>query len=260
MSPASALMETFLFLAVALSSSNCCPCTVMLVILIRMAFVGLLTVLSLVYSTYAADRTRQSSMLNSSMFQRLEAESSHNTFDLPINGSRSTGSPLVSSALLASNISADPHQPSSGYQLLPDVNTEPYCRKDFGKDLNIQSCRSALSSIELSDQVHRVAKRSSGYRAGGYLPFRWLSREYSPTNGVIGKGRSLKSSICGHLVDGTCAIDVVLGHNSEEDAVSSLQLFNAADALFRRCVLSNTRPVGGQLINVGKSESLETKT
>ena len=94
----------------------------MLVKLINVAFLGLLTVLSLVYLTFAVDMTWQSSILNSGMIQRLEAVSSRNTFDLLVNVTRSTGSPPVSSALLASNIWADPHEPSSGYQLLPDAS------------------------------------------------------------------------------------------------------------------------------------------
>ena len=260
MDPATALTGTSLFLAAALSSSNCCPGTVMLVTLIRMTFITLLTVLSLVYSTNAADTTRQSSILNGSIFQSLEAVSSHNTYNLPVNGSRSTGSPVISSTLLASNLSADPHQPSSGYQLLPDVNATPHCYRAFGKNLNTQSCQSVFHSMAVNDRVHSVAQRGSRYRAASYLPFRWLSREYSPKDGVHGRERSLKSSTCGHLVDGTCAIDAVFAHGHDEDEVSSLELYNAAKAVFDRCVIGNYLPVGGQLINVGKFEFPEKKT
>ena len=85
-----------------------------------------------------------------------------------------------------------------------------------------------------------------------YLPFIWLSCEYSPTDGIIGRGRSLKSSIWGHVADGTCAIDVVFARHFE-DAVFSLELDNAAEAFFE------SPPTGGQLTKVSKFEFPETK-
>ena len=85
MDPASVLTRTFLIPAAALRGSNCCSCTVILVTLVRIAFLGLLTVLGSVYSTYAADMTRQPSILNSSIIQRLEAVLSRNTLDHPVN-------------------------------------------------------------------------------------------------------------------------------------------------------------------------------
>ena len=185
----------------------------MLVTLVRMAFLGLLTVLGSVYSTYAAAMTRQPSILNSSTIQRLEAGSSHNTFDLPVNGTRPINSPLISSALLASNRSADPHEPSSEYQLLPDANTVPCWHKSLGENLKKLSCLSASLRIEVNNQVQKAIQNGLEYRAASYLPFRWLSCEYSPTDGIISRGRSLKSSSRGHVADGTCAIDVVFARN-----------------------------------------------
>ena len=160
----------------------------MSVTLVRMAFLGLLTALSLVCSTYAAEITRQSSMLNSSMTRRLEPVSPHNTFDLLVNGTRSAGSPLVSSALLASNVSADPHQPSSEYQLLPEANMVYYCDKSFGENLRRTSCSHATLRISVNNKVRRVAQRGRGLPALSYLPLRWLSRESSPTDSITGRG------------------------------------------------------------------------
>ena len=157
------------------------------VTLVRMAFLGLLTALSLAYSTLAADITRQPSILNSSRIQRLEPGSPRNTFDLLVNGTRLTRPPLLSSALLASNISADPHQSSSAYQLLPEANMVDYCHKSLGENLMRSSCSSVLSRIYVNNKVRRVAQRGRGLSASSYLPFRWLSRESSPTDGIIGR-------------------------------------------------------------------------
>ena len=156
----------------------------MSVTLIRMAFLALLTTLSLVCWTYAADTTRQSSKLNSSIIRRLEPASSHNTFDLLVNGTRSAGSPLVSSALFASNVSADPHQPPSGLRLLPEANMLPYCDESLGENLNITSCSSALSRVPINNKVRRVVQRGRGLPAVSYLPLRWLSRESSPIDSI----------------------------------------------------------------------------
>ena len=160
----------------------------MLVTLVGMAFLGLLTALSLVCSTYAADITRPSSMLNSSIIRRLEPVSPHNTFDLLVNGTRSAGSPLVSSALLASNVSADPHQPSSEYQLLLEANMVHYCDKSFGENMRRTSCSHATLRISVNNKVRRVAQRGRGLPALSYLPLRWLSRESSPTDSITGRG------------------------------------------------------------------------
>lgn len=158
----------------------------MSVTLVGVAFLGLLTALSLVCSTYAADITRQSSVLNSSMTRRLEPASPHNTFDLLANGTRSAGSPLVSSALLASNVSVDGLQLSSGYQLLPEANMLPYCDRSLGTNLKGTSCSSAMSRISVNNQVRRVAQRGRGLPASSYLPLRWLSRESSPIENITG--------------------------------------------------------------------------
>ena len=160
----------------------------MSVTFIRMAFPGLVTALSLFYSTFAADITRQPSILNSSRIQRLAPGSPRNTFDLLVNGTRSTRTPLISSASLASNISADPQQPSSEYQLLTEANIVYYCDKSFGENLQRTSCLSALSRIHVNNKVRRVVQRGRGLSALSYLPLRWLSRESSPTAGIIGRG------------------------------------------------------------------------
>lgn len=167
----------------------------MSVTLIRMAFLGLLTALGLVCSTYAADITRQSSTLNSSMTKRLELVTPRNTFELLVNGTRSARSPLVSSAFLALNLSADPDQHSSGYPLLPEANMVPQCDKSLGENLKRTSCSSALLRITINDKVHKVAQRGRGVPGASYLPLRWLSRESSPTDGIIDRDLSLKSSI-----------------------------------------------------------------
>ena len=138
------------------------------------------------------------------------------------------------------------------------ANTAPYYHKNVGEDLNRLSCLSALLRIEVNDQVHRVAQKGLGYHAASHLPFRWLSCEYSPTDGIIGRVRSLKSSNCDHVADGTCAIDIVFARDFE-DAVSGLELYNAAEALFEKCVIGNISPIGEQLIKVGKSEFPEKK-
>lgn len=154
----------------------------------RMAFLGLLTALSLVYSTYVADLTRQSSILNSSMTPRLMPVIPHNAFDLLVNGTRSARPPRVSSALLASYLSADPLQPSSEYQLLPEANTVHYCHISFGEILRRTSCSSGLLRIKVNNKVRRVAHRGQVSSALSYLPLRWLSRESSLTDGIIDRG------------------------------------------------------------------------
>lgn len=83
------------------------------------------------------------------------------------------------------------------------------------------SCSSALLQIKANDQVYRIARRGLGYRAASYLQFRSLTCEYSPTDGISGSGRSLKSCVHGHTADETCAIDFVLA-NDFEDAVAGL--------------------------------------
>lgn len=168
-------------------SQICCFWIVISVTLTRMAFLGLLTALSLVYPTIAADITRHPSILNSSRIQRLEPRSPGNTFDLLVNGTRLTRPPLLSSVLLASNISADPHQSSPAYQLLPEANMVHYCHKSLGENLNTSSCSSALSRIYVNNKVRRVAQRGRGISASSYVPLRWLSRESSPTDGTIGR-------------------------------------------------------------------------
>ena len=159
----------------------------MSVIFIRMAFLGLLTALSLVYLTIAADITLQPSILNSSRIQRLESGSPRNTVDLLVNGTRLTRPPLLTSALLPSNISTDPHQSSPAYQLLPETNMVHYCHKSLGENLNTSSCSSALSRIYVNNKVRRVAQRGRGISASSYVPLRWLSRKSSPTDGIIGR-------------------------------------------------------------------------
>ena len=48
----------------------------------------------------------------------------------------------------------------------------------------------------------------------------------------------MKSSICGHVANGTCAIDVVFARNFEEDAISSLELYNAAEHYSKSVLLA----------------------
>ena len=149
-----------------------------------MAFLGLLTALSLVCSTYAAHIARQSSILNSSMTQRLEPGSPPNTIDLLVNETKPAPFPLVSSALLASNLSAGPHQPSSEYQLLPEANGAYECDRSFGQNLRRTSCSDAILRIDVNDKVRRVAQRGRSIFALAYLPLRWLSRKSSPTDSI----------------------------------------------------------------------------
>ena len=157
------------------------------VTLIRMTFVGLLAAFSLASLTLTADISRQPSILNSSRIQHLESGSPRNTYDLLVNGTRLTRPPLLSSALLAPNISADPYQSSSAYQLLPEADMVHHCHKSLGENLNESSCSSALSRIYVNNKVRRVAQRGRGISASGYLPLRWLSRESSPIDGIVGR-------------------------------------------------------------------------
>ena len=51
-----------------------------------------------------------------------------------------------------------------------------------------------------------------------------------------------------------CAIDVVLACDIGKDAVFGLGLYDPAEALFEKCVIGNSPPIGGHLIKAGKFE------
>ena len=48
--------------------------------------------------------------------------------------------------------------------------------------------------------------------------------EKRATHAITGRGRALKSSTCGDVVDGTCGVDVFCARDFEGDVVPSLQL------------------------------------